>query len=78
MIKIYNNGSKWYYCENGLLHRANGLPAIEFIDGSKGYYENGKYHRANGLPAVEYADGSKGYYENGIEYIPNKEESNLP
>ena len=61
MIKVNKHGFIYYF-ENGLRHRANGLPAIEYSDGSKYYYENGELHRANGLPAVEYADGSKYYY----------------
>ena len=68
MIEISNHGFIYYY-ENDLLHRANGLPAIEYADGSREYYENGELHRTNGLPAVECADGTK-YYENGVEYFP--------
>ena len=60
MIKVNKYGTKHYF-ENDLLHRANGLPAIERSDGTKIYYENGLRHRANGLPAVECADGTKYY-----------------
>ena len=72
MIKInfYGDGVICFYKENGKLHRANDLPAIEYAHGSKYYYENGKPHRANGLPASEYADGRKYYYINGEEYYP--------
>ena len=56
------------YCENGEFHRAGGLPAMEYPDGSKHYFENGKLHRAGGLPATDWTDGLKEYYENGKEY----------
>jgi len=59
------------YCEykhwtkNGVLHRAWGLPAIEWINGSKQWWVNGKRHRENDLPAVDMANGLKQWYVNG-------------
>jgi len=56
----------WY--QNGLRHRDNGLPAIEF-EGFKCWYQNGKLHRADG-PAVEFSDGSRQYWVNGVRVAP--------
>lgn len=53
---------------NDLLHRENGLPAIEHANGNKEYYENGQRHRAHGLPAVECGNGYKEYFERGLRH----------
>ena len=42
---------KWY--KDGVLHRDNDLPAIEFANGNKEWYQNGNLHRDNDLPAIE-------------------------
>ena len=64
-IKTYNDGSKHYYKdkEKTILHREDG-PAIEYADGSKGWYQNGKLHRIDG-PALEWSDGDVFWYQNG-------------
>ncbi len=38
--------------------------AVEWADGTKGWYRDGKHHRDDG-PAVEWADGTKGWYRDG-------------
>jgi hypothetical protein len=58
-------GTKRWYNENRLLHRDNGLPAIEHADGTKRWIINGQNHRDNDLPAIEYADGGKWWFVNG-------------
>ena len=55
----YNNPDK--------LHRLDGLPAIEYVNGYKSYWENGNRHRIDG-PAIEWADGDCSYYIEGIKY----------
>ena len=52
-----------YLNKEGELHRLNG-PAIEYADGTKGWYVDGKKHRLDG-PAFEYTDGTKDWYVNG-------------
>jgi hypothetical protein len=56
--------TEYYY--NGLLHRDNDLPAIEWENGSKEWYQHGKSHRLNG-PAWEYSDCGIKYKEWYIE-----------
>ncbi len=50
--------------KNGLSHRDNDLPAIEYDNGIKCWYQNGKLHRENDLPAIEGYDGTKCWYKN--------------
>ena len=49
----------------GQLHRDGGLPAREWINGTKEWYKDGQKHRDDGLPAVEYANGTKEWYVHG-------------
>jgi hypothetical protein len=49
---------------NGFRHRLDG-PAVEWADGTKGWYVNGLRHRLDG-PAIEWADGDKEWWVNGI------------
>ena len=64
--KVDSNGAKRWYNQYGQKHRENGLPAIEYANGSKYWYKNGKLHRENGLPAIEFFDGEETWYdENG-------------
>ena len=49
-----DNGTKEWFL-NGLHHRDNDKPAIEWIDGSKHWYKNGLRHRDNDKPAIEYS-----------------------
>ena len=63
-IKTYKDGTKLYYKdkEKTMLHREDG-PAVEYADGSKGWYQNGKLHRIDG-PALEWFDGDRLWYQN--------------
>jgi len=67
--KIDNNSSRSWY-KDRKYHRDNGLPAYEWVDGSKVWCKDGEYHRDNDLPAVERADGTKVWYKDGKEYFP--------
>ena len=58
-----NDDVAWY--KNGLCHRVDGLPALEYARGSKAWYKNGERHREDG-PAVECANGDKAWYQNGL------------
>jgi hypothetical protein len=62
-IKVTKGGTRCYYNNAGELHRDEG-PAVEWADGSKGWFQNGQYHRTDGA-AVEYSDGDKDWYING-------------
>ena len=61
---ISSNGTKYYYRdkEKTILHREDG-PAIEYADGSKGWYQNNRLHRIDG-PALEWFDGDVFWYQN--------------
>jgi antitoxin component YwqK of YwqJK toxin-antitoxin module len=63
IVKVYDNGTRCWYNQNGQRHREDG-PAIEWADGTKSWYRNGELHREDG-PAVEWADGTKIWYRNG-------------
>lgn len=54
--------NKYWYNDDGLLHRLDG-PAVEVVAVYKAWYVNGKLHRLNG-PAIEDADGSKEWWVN--------------
>ena len=62
-----DHSSNKSYTFNGLLHREDDLPAIEWKSGTKDWYKNGKLHRLDG-PATILADGSKYWFIEGIEY----------
>ena len=64
--KIDSYGNKYWY-QNDLLHRTDGLPAVEYANGDKSWYQHGKLHRTDG-PAIEYSNGRKEWYQNGINY----------
>ena len=51
MIRLYPDGDKEYYNNEGLLHREDG-PAVIYKNGPKCWYLNGKRHRIDG-PAIE-------------------------
>jgi hypothetical protein len=53
----------WY--KNGVEHRDNDLPAVEYKNGDKEWRMYGKLHRENGKPAVEWVDGRKEWWVNG-------------
>ena len=53
---------KWY--KNGLLHRENDLPAIEWVSGTKEWYQNGLLHRENNEHAIRWSNGDKEWLNN--------------
>lgn len=59
VVDMFNN-TYWY--KNGLNHRDDDLPAIEYFDGAKAWKKNGKFHRENDLPAIEWPDGTKYWF----------------
>ena len=59
-----SSGDKYWFAENGLLHRDDG-PAVEYANGDKQWYVNGFRHRDN-APAVEYVSGAKRWYYWGV------------
>ena len=61
-VEVAKDGTRRYYNNAGELHRDEG-PAVEWADGSKGWFQNGQYHRTDG-PAIERADGTKLWYQN--------------
>jgi len=65
-IHINQYGNKIYYKDRALniIHRLDGRPAFEGVDGSKEWYVDGHRHRLDG-PAVEYANGNKYWYVDG-------------
>jgi len=65
VTKLLNGGIVYHL--NGQLHRAKGLPAIEWNDGKKEWWKKSKRHNLIG-PAIIYADGRKAWYLEGIEY----------
>lgn len=52
--------------KDGWCHRKHG-PAVENLNGGKGWYQNWKRHREDG-PAVEDVDGYKYWFINDIWY----------
>lgn len=57
-------GTKRWYKE-GVLHREEDLPAIEYINRIKIWYKNGLLHRDNDHPAIEDDVGTKKWYKEG-------------
>jgi hypothetical protein len=51
------------YIYSKMLHRVDG-PAVEWADGSRGWWVDGKRHRVDG-PAYEGADGSREWWVDG-------------
>ena len=62
-IEVDGHGCSRYYNAANQLHRDGG-PAVEWADGSKGWFQNGQYHRTDG-PAIERANGTKEWVQNG-------------
>jgi antitoxin component YwqK of YwqJK toxin-antitoxin module len=62
-IQLRSGDKSWY--KNGLIHRENDKPAIEYFDGSKAWYINGQIHRENDKPAIEWKNGYKQWWING-------------
>lgn len=63
MLKIDEDGNRFWYNAKSQLHREDG-PAVEWSNGTKGWFINGGLHREDG-PACEWADGTKSWYMNG-------------
>ena len=59
------NGNTVYYSDREMtkFHRTDG-PAIEYSNGTKGWYLNDKRHRTDG-PAIEWPGGGKEWYLDG-------------
>ena len=64
--EIDEDGNKFWYNEQGKLHRVDG-PAIKWWNGDKAWWSHGKLHREDG-PAVEWCNGDKEWYLNDKEY----------
>lgn len=60
---MIEKGIKVWKDEAGQLHRVGG-PAIEWAEGTKGWYIHGELHREDG-PAIEWIDGSTEWYYKG-------------
>lgn len=69
LICIISKKKNIRYYKNGLLHRDEDLPAIEYANGEKHYYKNGLLHRDGDLPAIERIVWLNKYYLNGFHYI---------
>lgn len=70
MIEIGSVGAiRYFNCRIDGRHvcsRANDLPAILFLDGTKFWYTDGFRHRDDNKPAIEWASGLKEYFRRGI------------
>jgi len=64
-------GTKYWYKEDGSLHRDDG-PAIEYLNGDMSWYKHGKLHRENG-PAIDWHKYSTPIREFWLENISYKE-----
>ena len=69
-IIIDEDGNKIWY-QNGLWHRTDGGPAVEYPNGYKAWWQNNQVHRLDG-PAVEFSDGYKEYYVLGQILTENR------
>jgi hypothetical protein len=65
-----DSGCKKSYLNNRL-HSFNDQPAIEDVNGNKGWCLYGKLHRDNDQPAIECVNGDKGWYWNGQQHREN-------
>ena len=63
------DGTKEWY-KNGLLHRDEDLPAIEYAGGYKSWWKDGKLHRDGDLSAIEDFE-QKRWYKNGLVHRDN-------
>jgi hypothetical protein len=62
-VRIDSYGNRgWYKPGTWSFHRLDG-PAIEWADGTRGWYRDGKRHRLDG-PAIEWASGSREWHVN--------------
>ena len=65
-IEVDDDGTRWYYNNEGQLHCTDG-PAIEYWNGTKYWYQNGLRHRTDG-PAIECTNGDKFWYLYGVRH----------
>jgi hypothetical protein len=56
-VKENDEGTLFYFGDQGALHRENG-PAVVFVNGCKKWYLNGKLHRLSG-PAIIWASDNQ-------------------
>ncbi len=71
VLKIDKDGTRIWINSKDQFHRTDG-PAVEKINGYKGWYVNGVKHRTDGA-ACEWGDGNKRWYLNGKIYYSKKE-----
>ena len=64
------NGNQ-YWCQNGLRHRYNDLPAAIMSSGTQYWFKNGERHRDNDLPSIIYLDGDQFWYKDGRQHRDN-------
>lgn len=60
IVKLTNRTE---YRLNGILHREDG-PAVEYANGTRGWYKNGIFHREDG-PAIETLKGNQIWFREG-------------
>ncbi len=60
-VVTLGDGTVEYYL-NGVLHRENDRPAIEYANGDLEWWYNGERHRAYDRPAVVYTNGLHKWY----------------
>lgn len=65
-IKEFDNRTEYRF--DGVLHREDDLPAIDFFNGTKKYFIHGLLSRGGGEPAIIYNYGRMEYYLNGVKH----------
>jgi hypothetical protein len=50
-----------YYKGDEFIYHREGVPALEWFDGTKSWFFHGKHHREDG-PAIEWANGDKSWW----------------
>lgn len=65
----FENRKEWY--KHGKLHRANGKPAVVYLNGDEEYWVDGVRHREGGEPAIVHANGDKKWFHYG-EFIKSE------
>lgn len=66
---ISNGNTTWF--KNGLKHRDDDLPAIEWLNGTREWYKNGLRHRDTDNPSVIWSYGTIEWYKNGKRHRDN-------
>lgn len=67
---VTKNGTVYWENDKYQWHRLDG-PAVEYADGTKGWYVNGTQHNLNG-PAWESTIGYKEWRIDGVEYTESE------